>query len=299
MLSRKKLAYLGGSVIVLSTIGAIIQPRIKIIKEGEVGVKVSLGKINKHPIKEGLVIYSETFEDLYVFSARVEKVDFRKAQGNEIKALTSDGLEVGADITVLYKVNPEKAPYLYRDFGLNYVDKLITPIVRSTFRDIVSKYNTESLYTSQRIKFQGEIEEAIKDRIQSFSKSYIEVKDVLLRNIDLPKKVEEAIEDKIKAKQEAEKMKYVLQKEKLESERKIVEAKGIAQANKIISESLTPEYLSWYYIKTLEKMSEKTQTTIILPYDSNLVPMLNIKDTHFIYQNNATNLNKKLYNPKY
>lgn len=298
---KKKLAYLIaggiGSIALMSLL--ITQPRVSIINEGEVGVRVTLGKVKDEPVREGIVIYSETFEDLYKFSTRVEKVDFREALGNEITALTKDGLNVKTDITVLYRINPEKAPDLYKNFGTNYVEKIITPQVRSKVRDIASNYTAEDLYTPKRREFQKKIEEEVRKEIENFSKNYLVVESVLLRNIKLPREVEKSIEEKIKAKQEAEKMNYILQREKLESERKIIEAKGIAEANKIIAESLTREYLNWYYIQTLKEISKNSQsTTVIIPYDINLVPMLDTKNKNikFMYQKN---MNLDLVNKNY
>jgi regulator of protease activity HflC (stomatin/prohibitin superfamily) len=135
--------------------------------------------------------------------------------------------------------------------------------IRAHVRDIIAQYKAEDLYTESRTKIQQEFEEKIRKEFEPYG---IIVTAVLIRNIDLPPSVEQAIEAKIQAKQEAERMQYVLQKEKLEAERKKVEAQGIAEANKIIGESLrkNPEYIQWYYLQVLQKFAESHNNAIII-----------------------------------
>jgi regulator of protease activity HflC (stomatin/prohibitin superfamily) len=104
------------------------------------------------------------------------------------------------------------------------------------------------------------------------------VERVLLRNVDPPEKLKQAIQAKLEAEQEAQKMAFILEKERMEAERKRVEAKGIADAQKIIANSLSPEYLQWYYIEALRKLVDSpNNSTIILPFDQKLTPLLPIR----------------------
>ena len=113
---------------------------------------------------------------------------------------------------------------------------------------------------------------------EKLKRANIQVVDVLLRDVNLPKKVVEKIEEKLRAKEEAVKMKYVIEKERLEAERKITEARGIAESNRIISNSLSEKYLQWYYLQTLKELaSSPNNTFIITPYDNKLIPMLNLQ----------------------
>ena len=162
-------------------------------------------------------------------------------QGDDaIRALTSDGLEVIIDLTVLYRVLPTDAPRIVRETGLDYTNKIVRPLTRTKIRDNAVYYDAVSLYSVKREEFQQRIFRVIE---ADFKKRGLVLEQLLVRNITLPAMVKSAIETKITAEQEAQKMQFVLQKEKQEAERKRVEAQGIADYQHIISESLTDRQL--------------------------------------------------------
>ncbi len=248
---------------------------VKVIDAGEVGVKLRLGKVSEEELYPGVHFVIPGIERIVVFSTRVEKIDMTAARGNPITALSVEGLPVRLDVTVLYRIVPEKADVIYKTYGVNYADKVIVPIVREAVRNVIARYRIEDLYSTKRAELQKRIYDAVRSRLKEAN---IEVVDVLLRNVALPSKVIEKIEEKLRAKEEAEKMKFVIEKEKLEAERKITEARGIAESNRIISDSLSDRYLQWYYLQTLKKLSEGPNNTfIITPYDNKLIPMLNLE----------------------
>jgi regulator of protease activity HflC (stomatin/prohibitin superfamily) len=130
------------------------------------------------------------------------------------------------------------------------------------------------MYSTKREDFISQISKNLE---KSFEGKGILMEKILLRNIELPGKVREAIDEKISAEQRAQQMVYVLQKEKQEAERKQVEAKGIAEAQKIISNTINPQYLQWKYIEALKDlMNSKNNTIVITPYDQKLTPLLNL-----------------------
>lgn len=144
--------------------------------------------------------------------------------------------------------------------------------MRNITRDVVAGYSSEDLYGPNRPKIGAEIESKLRD---VYGKRGIELESVLLRDVKLPLEVTTAIEQKIKAKQQAEQMEYVLDKERSEAQRKEIEAGGIAAAQEIISKSLTQEYLQWKYIEsTKELINSPNSTFVIMPYDTKLIPML-------------------------
>ncbi|WP_456397217.1 prohibitin family protein [Desulfurobacterium sp.] len=244
------------------------------IDAGEVGVKLRLGKIDKEELYPGFHLVIPGVDKVVIFSTRVEKIDMTQRTRNPISALSIEGLPAILDVTVLYRIVPSKADEIYKNFGEDYADKLIVPIARESVRNVVAQYKIEDLYSSKRAELQKSIFNEIKNRLKSDN---IQVVDVLLRNVKLPAKVVEKIEEKLRAKEEAEKMKFVIEKEKLEAERKITEAKGIAESNKIIANSLSKAYLQWYYLQMIKSLANGPNNTfIITPYDRNLVPLLNL-----------------------
>jgi len=262
------------TLIVLFAFGTILSSSLVIIDAGEVGVKLRFGKIISEELFPGIHFKLPGAEKIIIFSTRVEKIDMRAKTGNAIVALSIEGLPASLDVTILYRIVPDKADRIYKNYGINYANKLIVPIAREAIRNVVAQYKIEDLYSTKRARLQTNIYRDIKEKLE---KCDIEVVDVLLRNVKLPSKVVEKIEEKLRAKEEAEKMKFVIQKEKLEAERKITEAKGIAESNRIIANSLSSAYLQWYYLQTISSLANSPNNTfIITPYDSKLIPLLNL-----------------------
>ena len=262
-------------IILLAVIAAVFLSRsIHIIDAGEVGVKLRLGKIDKEELYPGIHIILPAIEEVIIFSTRVEKIDMTNRNRNPITALSIEGLPVRLDVTVLYRIIPQKADEIYKNYGVNFAEKVIIPIVRETVRNVIARYKIEDLYSTKRAELQKTIYDELKKRLLTAN---IQVVDLLLRDVNLPRKVVEKIEEKLRAKEEAEKMKFVIEKERLEAERKITEAKGIAESNRIIANSLSEKYLQWYYLQTLKELANSQNNTfVITPYDSKLIPMLNI-----------------------
>jgi len=188
--------------------------------------------------------------------------------------LTRDGLTISLDISVWYKLDPQKAVDVYQNIGTNYVEKIVRPAIRTSIRNATVLYNVSEIFSEKREDLSKKIFDELYANL--FEKGII-VDKILLRNIDLPTRVKTAIDEKIAAEQESQKMVYVLEKERKEKERKLIEAEGIAQAQKKISESLNRQYLQWYYIQNLkELLNTQNSKIVILPFDKNLVPLLNL-----------------------
>src|SRR3989344_5365690 len=195
-----------------------------------------------------------------------------KETKEQIHVPTKEGLMANLDVSILYHLSPDKADDVYKSVGVNFNEVIIAPMLRNTVRDVVANYLSEDLYSENRQKISSDVEAKLR---ALYSKRGIELEGVLLRDVQLPQEVTNAIEQKMKSKQQAEQMKYILDKEKSEAERKRLEATGIADAQKVIAESLTPEYLQWKYITTLEGLVKSDNTTfVITPFDQKLIPML-------------------------
>jgi regulator of protease activity HflC (stomatin/prohibitin superfamily) len=162
-----------------------------------------------------------------------------------------------------------------QETGASYEDKIVRPITRTRIRDNAVYYEAVSLYSTRRDEFQNRIFKSIED---DFKKRGLLLENLLVRNITLPQSVRTTIEQKINAEQEAQKMQFILQKEKQEAERKRVEAQGIADYQRIISESLTDKQLQYEQIKAQLEIAKSPNSKIIIMGKGNTPVILDSKN---------------------
>ena len=222
----------------------VISSCVKQIDAGEVGVKVLFGSIQNEVLPSGLHFINPLMDikklDIKTQNYTMSGVHDEGAKSGDdaIKVLTSDGLEVTIDLTVLFRVLSTEAPRLLRETGEDFTDKIVRPITRTKIRDNAVYYQAVDLFGNKRDEFQQRIYKSIED---DFKKRGLMLEQLLVRNITLPNSVKASIESKINAEQDAKKMEFVLQKEKQEAERKRVEAQGIADYQRIINTGLTDQ----------------------------------------------------------
>lgn len=248
-------------------VAGLLLSTIKIIEPGKVGVQVLFGKVQDNILESGLHIINPAV-DVTTFSIQTENytMSAKSAEGqiqgdDAIRVLSSDGLEVTIDLSVLYKINPAKAPFILQNIGVNYEDKIVRPVTRTAIRDNAVNYQAVDLYSVKRQEFQYKINKTITD---NFARNGLEVQQILVRNISLPATVRASIESKIQAEQDAQKMQFVLQKERQEADRKRVEAQGIADYQKIISIGLTDKQLQYQSILAQKEIALSQNTKIII-----------------------------------
>jgi regulator of protease activity HflC (stomatin/prohibitin superfamily) len=224
------------------------------IEPGEVGVQKLFGKVSDRILESGLNIKNPLVE-VVPFDKRTQNYTMSgitsggEERGDDaIHVLSADGLEVIIDLTVLYKLVPSEAPRILKEIGTDYQNVIVRPICRTRIRDNAVYYDAVALYSTKRDEFQDRIFKGIES---DFKSRGLILEQLLVRNINLPASVKQAIESKINAEQEAQKMTFVLQKEKQEAERKRVEAQGIADYQKIISLALTDKQLQYEMIKAI------------------------------------------------
>jgi regulator of protease activity HflC (stomatin/prohibitin superfamily) len=267
---------IGGIIILIGVLtSCVIQ-----IEAGEVGVKKLFGKVQNDVLSSGLHFINPLLD--------VEQMDIRtqnytmsgvhdegaKSTDDAIRALTADGLEVVIDLTVLYRVLPADAPRIVRESGLNYTDKIVRPLTRTKIRDNTVYYEAVSLYSSKRDEFQARIFKSIET---DFKNRGLVLEQLLVRNITLPQMVKTAIEQKITAEQDAQKMQFVLAKERQEAERKRVEAQGISDYQRIINESLTDRQLQYEQIKAMKDLAASGNAKMVIMGRGNTPVILDAK----------------------
>ncbi len=237
------------------------------VDAGKVGVQSVFGSVKKQTLNSGLNFVNPLADikelDLKTQNYTMSGVhdEGSKSGDDAIRVLSADGLEVTIDLTVLFRIVPEKAPNIYKQIGLDYVDVIVRPLSRTRIRDISANYDAIALYSTKRDEFQTRIFNSIE---KDFKDRGLVLEQLLVRNIALPESVKKTIESKINAEQDAQKMQFVLQKEKQEAERKRVEAQGIADYQRIITSTLTDKQLQYEQIKAQKDLAASPNTKIVI-----------------------------------
>ena len=240
---------------------------IKQIDAGQIGVLSVFGKVQNTVLQSGLTIINPLAEvavvDVKTQNYTMSGVNDEGNQSGDdaIRVLTADGLEVIIDLSVLYRVLGSQAPNIVRETGLDFRDKIVRPITRTRIRDNAVYFTAIDLYSTKRDQFQTRIFTTID---ADFKKRGLVLEQLLVRNITLPANVKTSIEEKIKAEQDAQKMEFVLQKEKQEAERKRVEAQGIADYQRIINTGLTDNQLQYEQIKALKEIATSQNSKVVI-----------------------------------
>ena len=273
-----KIAQLAGAIILIA--GIAIKSTV-MIDAGQIGVKVLFGKVHNDVLGSGLHFINPLME---IRSLDIKTQNYTMSGTNDegaktgddaIRVLTADGLEVTIDLTVLYKLLPSEAPKLVRETGVDYTDKIVRPLTRTKIRDNAVYYDAIALYSSKRDEFQSRIFRSIED---DFKKRGLVLEQLLVRNITLPQSVKATIEQKINAEQDAQKMQFVLLKEKQEAERKRVEAQGIADYQRIINIGLTSQQLQYEQIKAYLELAKSPNAKVIIMGKGNTPVILDAKN---------------------
>ena len=246
------------------------------IQPGEVGVKTLFGKVQPGVLTEGLNFINPAMEitrfDVRTQNYTMSGMQDERASGDDaIHVLSADGLEVVIDMTILYRMTGDKAPEILRTLGKGYRDVIVRPLTRTKIRDFAAYYDAVSLYSTKRDEFQQRLFKSLDDE---FRKSGLILEQMLVRNINLPESVKQTIESKINAEQDAQKMKFVLEKERQEADRKRVEAQGIADYQRIITSTLTDRLLQYEQIKAQKELALSANSKVVIMGSGKSAPIL-------------------------
>lgn len=242
-----------------------ILPSCTVVREGQVGVKRTLGKYRDKPYNQGVVFFNP-------FVTAVEKVS-TQTENMEVglNLPTKEGLNIRAEISILYSVDGTQAQEVLRQIGPNYERQVILPIFRSAVADVSSRYFAKDMHTGQR----AIIEEAIKEQMaKNLEGRGLVIETVLVKSIELPVNLARAIEEKLEAEQQALRMEFTLQKSRQQVEQQRIEAEGTRDAQLIIAEGLTPEILRFKSIEAFLELAKSPNSKVIVT-DGNMPFMLN------------------------
>ena len=227
------------------------------IQSGESAVKYSIfgGTDLSKLYGEGLQVHAP-WVNLIRYDVRIQE------QLEDIDALSSNGLSIGMDASIRWRPLATELANIHVTYGEDYYRKLVQPELRSVVREIVGQYTPEELYSSRRTELQLAIFAQVRDAVISEN---IIVDAVLIRDISLPDQIRTAIENKLKEEQEAERYEFTLQKEALEAQRKEIEAHGQAEYQRIITQSLSAQFLKYKGIEATQALanSPNAKTVII------------------------------------
>src|SRR5262249_9766139 len=224
------------------------------VTAGHVGVKDFFGQVSSSVLSPGINIVMPL--------TRVVRMSVQTQEIKEVaEGPSQEGLIVTLEASLLFQLDPAKAVDIYRTVGSEYIGTIVEPQFRSALREVTATYDAKALYSSQRDKIATEILELFRRLV---SDRGIVVQQVLLRRVGLPPMLANAIQEKLKREQEAEQMKFVLQKEQQEAERKRIEAQGIADFQRIVAQGISSQLLEWKGIEATEKLAASTNTKVVV-----------------------------------
>lgn len=251
-------------VIFLPAILAVILfSMVKIVPPGHVGVLILFGKIHGS-VTEGLHLVNPLVS-MELMNVRTQEV-FEHAE-----APSREGLNIVLEVSCLYHLNPQEAVTVYRQIGPHYQEIVVKPQFRSAIRGVTVRHDAKDLYTSSREMITNEIFEGL---VIDMNKRGIEVENILLRRIQLPASVVEAINSKLAAEQEAQRMRFVLAKEEQEAERKRIEAQGIQNFQRIVSQGISDQLLRWKGIEATSHLAESSNSKVVIIGGKDGLPLI-------------------------
>jgi len=234
--------------LVLSTSCAVVRP-------GEVGVKQKFGKLKGDPKEQGLVLLNPFTTKLLIIPTRTVNKEIK------LNLPSKEGLNVAAQISILYHVEKDKAINIVSEVGGNFEQVLILSTFRSASADVCARFFAKDMHSGKRSEIENEIREQMSKLLAD--RGFV-IESVLLKSITLPSGLYSAIESKLQSEQQAQQMEFILQRERKEAERKRIEAEGIRDAQKIIKEGITNENIEWRSLEVLKELSSSPNAKLII-----------------------------------
>jgi prohibitin 1 len=232
----------------------MITSSVTIVKAGHVGVVDIFGRVKPETLKAGIQLVNPL--------ARVIQMSIQTQEIKETMDVPSkEGMSMSIEVSVLFHLDPDKAADVYRTVGEDYVGVILEPQFRSITRGVTASYEAKALYTSEREAVAQLISEDLKKLVGPRG---VMVESTPMRRLTLPAKISSAIEDKLSADQESQRMAFVLTKEKQEADRKRIEAQGIADFQRIVTEGISDKLLQWKGIEATQDLAKSPNAKIVI-----------------------------------
>jgi len=254
-----------GALVLLILVAVLAFSSTSCVRTGHVGVVSIFGRVTGQTLSEGIHIVNP--------AATITELSVKTQEVKEHASVPSkEGLIMGLEASVLYHLDPKRAAEVYQTIGANYAEVLLQPTFRSAIRAITAGNSAASLYSDARETIAQEI---LKDVARQVASRGVIIENVLLRDLQLPDTLKHAIEAKQQAQQEAQRMEFILQREKQEAERKRVEAAGIKDFQDIVTQGISEKLLEWKGIEaTMELVKSQNSKVIVVGNSRNGLPLI-------------------------
>jgi prohibitin 1 len=225
-----------------------------VVRPGEAGMKQKLGELEDKVTTQGTIWYNPLTTRVIKESIQTNNLEL------SLTLPTKEGLSVTSEISILYRLEVDRVPEILENIGPNYTG-VITSVFRSASADVCSQFFAKDMHSGRR----ADIELAIQDKMaENLNAQGIIIEAVLMKSIQLPRGLSNSIEQKLQAEQDAMRMEFILQQERLEAQRKIIEAEGTRDAQKILSEGLTPAIIKIRSIEAFKELAKSVNSKVII-----------------------------------
>ncbi len=259
-------------VIIFSVIAFIIL--LIVMVKSSVTIKAGEGGVLFKTFGSGVVkdiTYGEGFHIIAPWNKMITMEVRQQQMMEKMAVLSSNGLEISIDVSLWHQPMASKLPLLYQEKGIDYVERVVRPAIRSATRSVIGRYTPEEIYSSKRDVIQEEIDIETKKILDN---QYVQLNEVLVRDIMLPPTIKSAIENKLKQEQESLEYEFKLQKAQKEAEKVRIEAEGKAAANRILNASLTPNILKEKGIEATLKLASSPNTKVVVVGGDDGLPLI-------------------------
>ncbi|TAE61129.1 MAG: prohibitin family protein [Bacteroidetes bacterium] len=240
---------------VLPVLAALTLTSCVVIRPGEVGLRQRLGRLNPGVIEPGIAAYNIFFTKIIRVPTQTVNLEVK------LNLPSKEGLNIGSEISILYRIKSDYAPKVIENIGVDYEDVVILSVFRSAAADVCSRFYAKDMYTDGR----SQIEKEVRDHMVAIlGPRGFEIESVLLKSIVLPQGLSRSIEEKLQAEQVAQRMEFELQREQLEAQRKRIEAEGIRDAQKIIESGLSARIIEWQSLETFRMLATSPNAKLII-----------------------------------
>ena len=241
-------------MIILSAI-VLMLSSCAVVRQDMVGVKRKFGKIKTRSLEPGLYAVNPFTTTMLTIPSRTVNMEIR------LNLPSKEGLTIASDISILYRIKKDAAAEILKNVGARYERTLILPVFRSASADVCARFFAKDMHSGERSVIERKIQERMKELLD---KRGFEIESVLLKSISLPARLSGAIEQKLAAEQDAMRMQFVLQREQQEAKRKRIEAEGIRDFQKIISNGLTKEVIQMRSIEVMKELVKSGNSKVII-----------------------------------
>ncbi len=226
-----------------------------VVRQGEVGVKRKLGKIDPDVYNAGVYVVNPLFATMIKTPTRTENLELN------LSLPSKEGLSIRSEISILFRIKEDMAPLIIEDIGPNYIRNAILPVFRSAASDISANFMAKDMHSGKRKQIETDIKKRMTEVLGE--RGFI-IEEVLMKSIELPQELSAAIERKLKAEQESMRMDFILEIEQKEAERRRIEAEGNRDAQKILAEGLNDAIIKLRSIEAFKELSQSPNAKVII-----------------------------------